>query len=169
MYVISNKLAFIAHPRTASRTIRGAIVARGGHQVGRRHEIDHELVGKMWLNRNIVACVQRNIFDVLVSWYHNYPGIRTKDFSEWLLTTDNEYLECAPYHYGLDLADFVIRFEHLQEDFDLLMDTINEPRMVLPMIGHTGHRCYRDYYTPDLRKYVEERWARDLEMTGYEY
>jgi hypothetical protein len=71
-----------------------------------------------------------------------------------------------------DGADFVMRFERLQDDFDEAMMRIGvqEP-MEIPKINVTRdrERDYRDYYTPKARAIVERVFARDLERFDYSF
>jgi hypothetical protein len=102
MYVL-DKLAFIAHPRTGSRSCRhvlmelgaaeigshhdvseGAVktilhqegviactVRNGAVEIGSHHDVSEGAVKTILHQEGVIACTVRNIFDTLVSWWHN--------------------------------------------------------------------------------------------------
>jgi len=69
-------------------------------------------------------------------------------------------------------ADFVMRFEHLQSDFDEVTMRLGiSERLVIPRLNATAERNadYRLYYTPRARKIVEAVFRPELERFGYEF
>jgi hypothetical protein len=79
-----------------------------------------------------------------------------------------------PRHmYGkyIEGADFVMRFEHLQEDFDEALRQLGvSPSIEIPKHNVTeGKDDYRAYYTPKARRIVERAFAPDLERFGYTF
>lgn len=68
-------------------------------------------------------------------------------------------------------ADFVMRHERLQEDFDEALRRIGIDRRVeIPRINVTTRpRDYRSYYSPRSRAIVERVFAPDLERFGYTF
>ena len=67
MYVYQEKLAFIAHPRTASRAVRDALLAAGAEPCLGHHEVCHDTIKEIKDTGGTVLCTTRNMFDVLVS------------------------------------------------------------------------------------------------------
>jgi hypothetical protein len=69
-------------------------------------------------------------------------------------------------------ADFVMRYERLQEDFNEVLRRIgvDEP-IEIPKINVTKARDhnYREYYTPEARAIVERVYAPDIERFGYSF
>ena len=184
MYAYLDKLAFVAHPRMASRSISDALMRSGADKVGEHHDVDFDRIELIERNHGTVFCVKRNMFDVLVSWYYrSKPStfaddyvetqVPLEDFTEWLgviLAGGHQYLDVPLYHYGLDICNRVLRFEgDLQ--FRVFMEMVHGD--IHPQdIEHRGksHRLgYMDYYTPKTRKLVESRWAEDLELTDYKF
>ena len=174
MYVL-NDLTFIAHPRMASRACAKALMGAGADTVNGHHRMSDCTTGT-------VACVVRNMFDVMVSWWHNanfQPGtdiplkMEVQPFNEYLCekaydTTHRWFIE-PRYHYGFRRSNWIMRYENLQADMDQLFYKIGLDPPELPIIGKSKRRPYQDYYTPTTRAIVEERWGADLEMTGYRF
>lgn len=65
--------------------------------------------------------------------------------------------------------DFILRFENLQKDFDLLCDKIKIPRCDLPHTNKTKRSHYVDYYNDETREIAAERYANDINMFNYKY
>jgi hypothetical protein len=69
-------------------------------------------------------------------------------------------------------TDFVIRYEHLAEDYDEACRRIGIPATGLPRLK-TGirneRRPYTDYYTDETREIVAKLHANDLRYFGYRF
>ena len=76
----------------------------------------------------------------------------------------------APYQEGVD---FVLRYEHLQEDFDEALRRAGVAgRYVIPSKNVTTERTDRDYrtwYTPRTKAIVEQVFGEQLQRFGYTY
>jgi hypothetical protein len=60
------------------------------------------------------------------------------------------------------------RFEHLAEDLSRVTDGVLSGNN-LPHLKKTRRRDYRDYYDEETRDLVARRFARDIELFGYNY
>jgi hypothetical protein len=67
------------------------------------------------------------------------------------------------------LADMVGRVEDMQGSYDAICARIGIPSQALERVNGTSHGDYRKYYTPALIDAVAARYARDLELFGYEF
>lgn len=66
-------------------------------------------------------------------------------------------------------VDEVLRFENLNNDFNILAKKINFPAQ-LPEVNHSiRHQDYRLAYTSTTQQIVAERFARDLVFFGYSF
>lgn len=114
----------------------------------------------------------RNPWGRLVSWYFfKHPGI---PFQDWVHNLPNSGgQERLQYDYihkdGKLLVDMVGRFENLQEDFNLVCDSIGIPQQQLPHKNKTNHKHYTEYYDDETRQIVAEKFAKDIEYFGYKF
>ena len=82
-------------------------------------------------------------------------------------------------YFGVPRVDkkpcsFIGRLENFSEDFAQLQRILDLPRQRIPRIGWKSrpseqYRHYSTYYDRDTRRQVEELYAEDLEILGYEY
>jgi hypothetical protein len=70
---------------------------------------------------------------------------------------------------GKLLTDMVGRVEQMQPSYDAICARIGIPRRRLEQVNSSRRGDYRQYYTPVLVEAVAKRYARDLELFGYEF
>ena len=88
-----------------------------------------------------------------------------------------EHLEETPSFYFIDgdeYADYVMRFENLQRDFDEVCRRLRIPASRLPRTKNKvrpggGRGDYRDYYTDYSREYVGVKCRRIIDAFGYRF
>lgn len=68
---------------------------------------------------------------------------------------------------GKPLVQFIGRFERYETDAREILRRLDLDHLALPKLNASVHRDYRDYYTPETRQVVAERFARDVETFGY--
>ena len=114
----------------------------------------------------------RNPFSELVSWYFS-PHRR---YTEWSPERFEKHILERPVleHYVLAPMknaplDHFMRFETLQQDFEDLCGKIGWPATHLEQINVGPEKSYRDYYTAKTRAMVEERFAFEIDLGGYEF
>jgi hypothetical protein len=67
-------------------------------------------------------------------------------------------------------ADHVLRFEHLQDDFDVVLGELGLPATEIPTWNVTEAKGgYRDYYDDATRDVVGHVFAPDLRRFGYRF
>lgn len=119
------------------------------------------------------------------SFIHRDPGYiedmnwcRTHSFDDWIkrryaprrvLRFFRRKPRASMFSRYTDGADYVMRFERLQEGFDEVLRRAGLERLVIPVINTTPDRVsdYRRYYTPESRRLVESALSEDLKR--YEY
>ena len=67
------------------------------------------------------------------------------------------------------LVDKVGRYENLEADTNEILDRIGVQCERLSRINATKHTHYSEYYTPETRDLVREKWAREIELFGYRF
>jgi Sulfotransferase family len=69
---------------------------------------------------------------------------------------------------GNILADFIGRFEQLNQDFNFISEKLNI-KSDLPHIRAGKTKNYKDYYSKATAQLIERRYEKDIEMFGYKY
>jgi len=70
-------------------------------------------------------------------------------------------------HANVRMVDFVIRFEHLQNDFDIVCDEIGIPRIFLGHQNRSIHEERGEYYNTGLKDVVNDLFKKDFETFSY--
>lgn len=80
-------------------------------------------------------------------------------------------LQCATLfnEQGELIVDYLIRFEHLQNDFDVVCDLIGKPRCTLPHRNRGSRGHYHEYFDEACRQIFLHYFSKDVDLLGYEY
>ena len=148
-----------------------------------------DLIGPSRWERRFSFGFVRNPWDRVVSHYHyrvktNQTGLATNPipFDEWVVRA---YGERDPVYYdqprmfqpqyrwlcdddGVELVDFVGRFERLADDFDEVCRRLGVDA-ALPHLKKSKHTDYRELYSDETRDIVGRIFAEDLARYGYEF
>lgn len=125
----------------------------------------------------------RNPWDRMVSAYFyakEYLGLSMGRFDEFIKEKAwDEYGEAIDPHWEPQhefirfndrfIVDFIGRFENLDADFTEACHQIGIKPCQLPHVNATQHADYKEYYTDELRQIVAEKYAKDIELFGYEF
>ena len=164
MYVHSDsKLIFLANPRTASTAVAAALMDIGFEKKGKHHEA-YEM-GEAWMTFTAI----RNHWDAALSWVlaHNFP----MSIESLERALDNEYItenEMWSYHD----QKITMRYEQLELWLDFILSCSGLPLVKLPEQNVSANRNgkhYREFYTPETRKYIFDRFEDEIVRLGYRY
>lgn len=64
--------------------------------------------------------------------------------------------------------DYIIRFENLQKDFDVVCAKIGVPHALLPVRNKSRHGDFRKYYDAETRDLVYRQHRNEIDCFGYE-
>jgi len=178
MYIFKRKLAFIAHPKTASSSTRNALRELGVKKFGTHHEVKEKWCTPVLEAGGKVACTVRNPYDLMVSWYFHYMkrrGDETREsFKEWMpvqLSNPNHYIREGLF-FGTKWCNVVMRFETLQQDFDALLSSVGmTPTTLEPFnVSHNREsRPYQEMYDDQLKSLVKYHFGAELAEHGYTF
>ena len=124
------------------------------------------------------GCV-RNPWDRMVSLYHHmstvtkrHPDNPEKRKIQFNGTFEQFVITSNPGSTDYSALDYVIRYESLQHDFDIVCDHLNIDHMKLPCVDYnTGRpsRDYKSYYNESSRHIVAKKYAKDIERFEYKF
>ncbi len=182
MYVHDTvRLAYLAHPRTASVATRDALLLGGfraasGHHTGLpRPGLEPPLEGDWKIFTTV-----RNPWDTAVSWIYHMNRATPPPARPWPLDLFKNDL--GPRNswittYGrlfwmLEDADVVLRYESLQDELDKFLTGEGvEPVPLLRanLSAARGGADYRSFYTDETQDFVGELFKSEIEALGYTF
>ena len=120
----------------------------------------------------------RNPWDREVSRYKFFKKLKTtrtkfcqNGFNEYLF----KFMKLGRLNYdalkidGKIGVDYIIKFENLQEDFNIVCDKIGISRRKFPYSNNTNHKHYAEYYDDETREIVAQKYADDIKFFGYKF
>lgn len=121
----------------------------------------------------------RNPWDREVSRYAFIKKYKNHDRHACVLNGFKDYLlkfnEMGLVNYNLLKihgnigVDYIMKFENLQQDFNIVCDKIGIPRKKIPHDNQTNHKRYIEYYDDETRELVAQKYAKDIEYFGYKF
>lgn len=170
MYVHEEKrIAFIAHPRTASTATGAALLGLGFTQWVNHHGINPKWDPTDWT----VFATVRNPFDLMVSWYYHKKKYQAAPFQEWLpkfLAESNMYLDQGLF-FGVPHCTRVLSYERLQDDFNLVLVESGFPPIEIPYKNVSIARPDKplsEYYDHKLINLMKAHFGEEIKSHGYE-
>ncbi len=191
-----HKAIFVHVPKTAGSSMRRCIEKRGFGAVeyhapdGSNDNVTGVYVnGTAWrIKRNLLSvwddyfkfAFVRNPWDRMVSCWANrgrrcgdfgtflrgYPYPQNKHDLVWHTIPQLTHMTDVG---GNNMMDFIGRFENLQEDFNTICGKIGMSQKTLPHVNKSKHKHYTEYYDNETKQIVAEKYAKDIEVFGYEF
>jgi len=167
MYIHGEKkVAFIAHPRTASVAMAATLLGSGFVQDGSHHQFRESSCLETTFS------VVRNPFDMLVSWYYFRRREEHWSFEYWLrifLNNPPHYISHGLF-FGQHLCTDILHYENLQEEFDQLMKKVGLPQTKIKRMNVSEWRMGRDFmgiYNDATLDMVGRFFGDEIEQHNY--
>ena len=195
LYITGKKnITFVHIPKTAGTSILHWLENNRGNSDQIKWE-EHPKHSTVLENRsnNFSFAVVRNPWDRMVSWYFYLKVVAMREgsgwltlnnittenfpkFDDWLLNLDNFknpdgywFTGLTEQHQWLDVpVDLLIRYEKLADGFTQIQNIFKCDRP-LPFLYVSGHSKYQSYYNTTTRKFVEQRFERDIDLYKYTF
>lgn len=192
MFSIPYRCVFVKVPKTAGTSVADAL--RCAH-IGTPHRDYREIrsalcaraEGRAFFDAAFKFGFVRNPWDRVVSLHLRKekgraagpPGFA--DFCRWIEKASDTCVHPSPKANQLDwltdesgeiAVDFVGRFESLEADFATICDRVGATGATLPhkkKNAGPGRAHYTEYYTPELRDMIGEKFSVDIERFGYAF
>ena len=65
--------------------------------------------------------------------------------------------------------DYIGRFENLHDDFKSVAKKIGMKNATLPYKRPSRHSDYKKYYTPEIKKIIDQKFAKEIKFFGFTY
>ncbi len=126
----------------------------------------------------------RNPWDRVVSLYERAEALQLKEkmtfgeFVDWIEYSSSTCVHSSPHRYQLDwfvdpngkvLADFIGRFEHLEEDWAFVAEKLGIAERLPHSRPNARARHYTEYYDERTREIIGRKFKVDVERFGYAF
>jgi hypothetical protein len=126
----------------------------------------------------------RNPWDRVVSLYERNEATQMRqeitftEFVRWIQYSSATCVHSSPHRYQLDwfvdadgkmLADFIGRFERLQEDWAVIAKKLGVSEALPHTRANPRLRHYTEYYTPETQRIIEDKFRMDVETFNYRF
>lgn len=189
--VISNekKFIFVHIPKTAGSSITYVLrnyslfpvsfLSNGNAKLDGKHLTAKELIdhaGGHW-NEYYSFAVVRNPWDRVISTFSYLQSVRhpllkgAKTPGEWIIAGNVWCYPCADYVTvdGKIVVNQILRYETLQQDFNLLCEKLAIAPVELPRSNASRHEHYSSYYDYASKEIVANLFKDDIRLFGYSF
>ena len=141
-------------------------------------------IGRRQFNSYFKFGFVRNPWDRVVSLYERTEAQQMKDqmsfteFVEWIQYSSSTCIHSSPHRYQLDwfvdpdgkvLADFIGRFERLEEDWAFVAGKLGVIETLPHWKQSARTRHYTEYYSARTKEIIAAKFKVDIEQFGYEF
>lgn len=125
------------------------------HQITMRQYGDEIHTFEEFIHQRIFARTKAGTDGIPTRYSHSFSSM---DQLNWIEDLDNKIC-----------MDYLIKFENLQQGFNVVCDKLNIPRQPLPHINKTKRKHYTEYYNDSTRDTIAKEFSRDIEYFGYKF
>jgi chondroitin 4-sulfotransferase 11 len=126
----------------------------------------------------------RNPWDRVVSLYERKEALELRnkmsfeEFVDWIQYSSATCVHSSPHRYQLDwfvdpngvvLADFIGRFEQLEQDWKIIARKLGVKEDLPRTRANPRERHYTEYYNSETRAIIAEKFKVDIEHFGYQF
>lgn len=178
------KLIFLAHPRTGSMAIKGALTEIGFERISGHHTGITVKERKGIYKDFTVFCVIRNHFDAILTWmlinklhrdskqkYFNLEEVIALINGMEKYTMSSKYLEERTLWFHTEVAEEIIYYENLEIELRHILDLHN---LILPTpfekVNVTKQKeglAWEDAFSYAAVKYIENFFEYEIDHWGY--
>ena len=90
--------------------------------------------------------------------------ISKKEHAQWMKQVDFVYDE-----NGMIMVDKIIRFENIEEEFQLMRQHLGIPYIKLPHVNKSKRKHYTKYYNKSTIQIVSDLYKEDIEAFNYTF
>lgn len=168
------KYVFLAEQHTGSRAMTKALMEQPGSRIAGRHHItlkqllDRRYLQPRQLDYYTIFCVVRNPADIMVTRWIVSADQQSTPFPRYI----RRVIEAWPnpnmvFFKHAHTANFVVKYERLNDDLKRLAEQTGMPVPTLPLVGKTPEKAsWETYYTSDDLNFMLERYP---EITKFGY
>ena len=150
------------------------------------------LLGKEIWNDYFTFSFVRNPWDLMVSSYHwwqqkaaKYPYHKRKarkvramdNFDRFIRSRFGSYMINERYGCEFDwiaengsvIVDYVGKVETIERDWQRICERLGIESIPLPFINRSKRKDYREYYTPETQRMIEQRFRKTIDQFGYTF
>lgn len=140
--------------------------------------------GREQFNRYFKFGFVRNPWDRVVSLYERKEAMELRNkmtfeqFVEWIQYSSSTCVHSSPHRYQLDwfvdangevIADFIGRFERLEEDWAFVAKKLGITATLPHSRANRRARHYTEYFNDRTRAVIAEKFRVDIEAFGYQF
>jgi Sulfotransferase family len=126
----------------------------------------------------------RNPWDRVVSLYERKEALEMRNkmsfehFVDWIQYSSSTCVHSSPHRYQLDwfvdangamLADFIGRFERLDQDWAFVANKLGLTTTLPHSRANARSRHYTEYYNERTRNIIGDKFRVDIESFGYQF
>ena len=177
-FVITNKLIYLALPRTGSMaTERGLEVVYSADRKrvrGFKTKPHHPTLAELKemhpdrvTGNELVITTIRNPLDLIVSWWCLNPALQARmAFIEFIKTNKHSHIERDGRLFWLtNDANKLIRFESMVEDINAVLVSLSLETITIPKFNITkDKKPFMEYHTQETVQAMWDRWPKDMEI-----